>query len=203
MLLAVGGRRSKSRLVYLQVVRYDDLRRAPSGSSRAPIEAPAKRGEILDRHGHILAYSVDADTIYAVPNEIADLEVTTAALCAARSATATRRIGRRMADRIRNGKHFAYVRRQVSPEQARRVAALQLDGIGFIKESRRYYPNTDLASHVLGYVGIDNVGLGGIEATYDNLDHAAAPARCSCRPTRGGRRSAASSGRRPRARRSS
>ena len=74
-----------------------------------------------------------------------------------------------MADRIRKGKYFAYVRRQVWPDQATRVAALHLDGIGFIKESKRSYPNADLASHVLGYVGIDNVGLSGLEATYDSF----------------------------------
>ena len=49
------------------------------------------------------------------------------------------------------------------------MAALQLDGIGFIKESKRTYPNADLASHVLGYVGIDNVGLSGLEATHDSF----------------------------------
>src|SRR5688572_29879469 len=51
--------------------------------------------------------------------------------------------------------------------QARRVAALELEGIAFRKESKRYYPNRELAAHVLGYVGVDNVGLGGLEATYD------------------------------------
>ena len=56
----------------------------------------------------------------------------------------------------------------MSPEQARRVAALNLDGIGFIKESRRFYPNKELAAHLLGYVGLDNKGLGGLESTYDS-----------------------------------
>ena len=74
-----------------------------------------------------------------------------------------------LADRMQNGKAFAYVRRQVSPEQARRVAALGLDGIGFLKESRRFYPNRALAAHLLGYVGIDNAGLAGIEGVYDSL----------------------------------
>ena len=60
------------------------------------------------------------------------------------------------------------MRRQVSPDEARRVAALNLDGVGFIKESRRFYPNTELAAHLLGYVGVDNVGLSGIEAAYDS-----------------------------------
>ncbi len=74
-----------------------------------------------------------------------------------------------LADRIRRGRAFVYVRRQVSPEQARRVAALDLTGVGFMKENRRFYPNKDLAAHVLGYVGIDNGGLHGIEAAYDSL----------------------------------
>ncbi|HEX6165090.1 MAG TPA: penicillin-binding protein, partial [Vicinamibacterales bacterium] len=62
---------------------------------------------------------------------------------------------------------FVYVRRRASPLQAKRVAALGLDGIAFRKESKRYYPNRELAAHLLGYVGVDNVGLSGIEATYD------------------------------------
>lgn len=156
------------RLVYLQVVRYSDLSSRAERQQSRTIEAPAKRGDILDRHGHILAYSVDADTIYAVPNEIDDLDATTAALCRA-LADCDAKDRPAMADRIRKGKYFAYVRRQVWPDQAKRVAALHLDGIGFIKESKRTYPNADLASHVLGYVGIDNVGLSGLEATYDSF----------------------------------
>jgi cell division protein FtsI (penicillin-binding protein 3) len=156
------------RLVYLQVVRYGDLSSRAERQQSRTIEAPAKRGDILDRHGHILAYSVDADTIYAVPNEIDDLDATTAALCRA-LADCDAKDRPAMADRIRKGKYFAYVRRQVWPDQAKRVAALHLDGIGFIKESKRTYPNADLASHVLGYVGIDNVGLSGLEATYDSF----------------------------------
>src|SRR5439155_21818323 len=59
------------------------------------------------------------------------------------------------------------VRRQVSPDEARRVGELNLEGIGFLKESRRFYPNKELAAHLLGFVGIDNKGLGGLEAAYD------------------------------------
>jgi cell division protein FtsI (penicillin-binding protein 3) len=158
----------EARLVYLQVVRHDDLTaRADSQQSRT-IPSPARRGEILDRNGRILARSVDADTIYAVPGELGDPDAAVATICRAlRDCDAADR--RAMADRIRKGRHFAYVSRQVTPEQAVRVAELKLQGIGFIKESRRWYPNRELASHLLGYVGIDNVGLGGIEGTYDSL----------------------------------
>jgi cell division protein FtsI (penicillin-binding protein 3) len=158
----------EARLVYLQVVRYGDYSSRAERQQSRTIKAPAKRGDILDRHGHLLAYSVDADTIIANPNEISDVDSTIAALCRALGdCDASDR--QAMTERISKDKSFAYVRRQVWPDQAARVAALELKGIGSIKESKRTYPNSDLASHVLGYVGIDNVGLSGIEATYDSL----------------------------------
>jgi len=158
----------EGRLIFLQVFRYTDLSARAERQQSRTIDAPAKRGDILDRHGRILAYNVDADTIYAVPTEVADPDRTAAALCEALDDCDAK--GRQaIAERIRKGKYFAHVRRQIWPDQAARVAALHLDGIGFITESKRTYPNKDLASHLLGYVGIDNVGLGGIEATYDSL----------------------------------
>ena len=156
------------RLVYLQVFRYSDLSARADRQQSRTIPSPAKRGEILDRNGRILARSVDADTIYAVPTELGDPDEVAATLCRAlRDCDSDGR--RAIADRIRKGKHFAYVRRQVSPDQARRVADLEMEGIGFVRENQRRYPNRELASHLLGYVGVDNVGLGGIEGTYDSL----------------------------------
>src|SRR5262249_55625181 len=70
-------------------------------------------------------------------------------------------------ERLGQQKAFAYVRRQVAPEVAERVEALGLDGIGFLKESKRFYPNKELAAHLLGWVGVDNNGLSGLEYTYD------------------------------------
>jgi cell division protein FtsI (penicillin-binding protein 3) len=132
------------------------------------VETTAKRGDILDRSGRVLAYSVDADSIYAVPTDIADADAVAAALCGALDDCGARE-RQALTERIRRGRAFAYVRRQVSPDEARRVAALALEGIGFMKENRRFYPNKDLAAHVLGYVGIDNSGLNGLEAAYDTL----------------------------------
>ena len=87
--------------------------------------------------------------------------------CATRWTTARRSRVKSCASGCRRARAFVYVRRRATPMQAKRVAALELDGIGFRKESKRYYPNRELAAHLLGYVGVDNVGLGGIEATYD------------------------------------
>ena len=155
------------RLGYLQTVLRPELQaRAESQHNRTPA-APAKRGDIVDRRGNVLATSVDADSIYAVPSELKDKEDTVKRLCEAlRDCNARDR--QRLLERFNTQRAFAYVKRQVSHDVARRVAALGLDGIGFIKESRRFYPNIKLAAHALGYVGLDNKGLSGIESAYDS-----------------------------------
>ncbi len=158
----------EARLVYLQVARHADLSARAERQQSRTVETTAKRVDLLDRDGRVLAYSVDADSIYAVPTEISDPDAAARALCGVLQECGPRERAA-IADRIRRGRAFAYVRRQVSPDEARRVAALDLEGIGFMKENRRFYPNKDLAAHVLGYVGVDNTGLNGIEASYDSL----------------------------------
>jgi cell division protein FtsI (penicillin-binding protein 3) len=158
----------EARLVYLQVISHDDLVARAERQQMRTIQSPAKRGEIHDRHGRVLAYSVDADTVYAVPHEIEDPAGTAAALCRALD-DCDARDRAALTERLTGDRQFTYVKRRVTPLEARKVAALSLDGIGFMKESRRFYPNKELAAHVLGYVGVDNVGLGGIEAAYDKI----------------------------------
>lgn len=166
-LLALWAAGIEARLVYLQVFRHADLVARAERQQMRTIPAPSKRGDILDRRGRVLATSVDADSIYAVPSEIGDTDAAAAKLCAALDDCSPKE-RRAIADRLGRQKNFAYVRRQVSPEEVRRVAALNLDGIGFVKENRRFYPNKELAASLLGYVGLDNVGLSGIEASYDS-----------------------------------
>src|SRR6185369_6760881 len=110
----------------------------------------------------VLAYSVDAISIYAVPSEIPQAQPAAAALCDALG-DCTEAEQQSLAEKLGKRRPFTYVRRQVAPEQARRVAALQLEGVGFMTESKRFYPNKELAAHLLGYVGVDNDGLAGVE----------------------------------------
>lgn len=158
----------EARLVYLQVLRHEDLAARAERQQMRTVPAPAKRGEILDRHGRVLAYSVDAESIYAVPSEIEQPRKAVAALCGALE-DCTVKEREALLERFGRQRAFVYVRRQVSPEQARRVRELELEGIGFMKESRRFYPNKELAANLLGYVGIDSDGLHGIESAYDSL----------------------------------
>ena len=157
----------EARLVYLQVIEHGDLSVRAAKQQMRTHKPPAKRGEIFDRKGRVLAYSVDADTIAAVPSDIDDPADVAAKVCGALDSCTTERRQTIVASLSRGGS-FAYVARQITPDEGRRVKALALPGLTLLKESRRYYPNSELAAHVVGYVGLDNVGLGGIESAYDS-----------------------------------
>ena len=161
------------RLAQLQVWQHAELAAQAARQQTRTIKAAAKRGEIVDLNGRVLALSADADSIAAVPSEISreggdGSAATVARLCRALGdCTAAER--KTLVERLSRQTPFAFVRRFVEPAQAARVAALDLKGVGFLKESRRYYPNDELAAHVLGYLGTEHRGLGGIEAAYDKL----------------------------------
>jgi cell division protein FtsI (penicillin-binding protein 3) len=165
-LLALWVAGIEAKLVYLQVYQRADLAARAERQQERTQPSPAKRGDIVDRRGRVLATSADADTIYAVPTEIDDAATAAKHICEALR-DCDGKDQQALAEKLGQHRAFAYVRRQVAPDQAERVAALNLDGIGFMKESKRFYPNKELAAHLLGWVGIDNRGLSGIEYTYD------------------------------------
>ena len=160
------------RLVVLQVWQHDELSARAERQQSETQKTPGKRGEIVDRDGRLLAYSVDADTIYAVPTDIGDAAAAAALLCRALDDCGKKERDQLVERLTRKSKRggltaFQYVKRRATPIEAKRIAALEMKGIGFIKESKRFYPNRELAAHLLGYVGTDNAGLHGLEATYD------------------------------------
>ena len=157
----------QARLLYLQVHKHEALQARAENQSARTMDISAKRGDILDRYGRVLAYSVDADSVYGVPSEIENAADAAAKLCAALSDCASKE-SEAIAARLRQKRAFVYVRRRVTPSQARRIAELNLEGVGFIKEDRRFYPKKQLAAQLLGFVGVDNKGLAGIEAAYDS-----------------------------------
>ncbi|MDA1183913.1 MAG: penicillin-binding protein [Acidobacteria bacterium] len=166
--LAIWSSAIEARLVYLQIGQHAELTERAERQQLRTVETTARRGDILDRNGRVLAYSVEADSIYAVPTEIDNPAAAAAALCLALADCGPEE-KETLTERFTRDRAFAYVRRQVSPDDARRVADLDLEGVGFMKENRRFYPNKDLAAQVLGYVGIDNTGLRGIEAAYNTV----------------------------------
>jgi cell division protein FtsI (penicillin-binding protein 3) len=164
--MALWGIAIEARLVHLQVIRHDELvERAERQRSRS-IDTNPKRGEILDREGRVLAYSVDADSVVAFPVDVDDPVETTRLLCDVLDCDTERRDV--IQTRLDRSDQFANVQRHVSVNAARRIRELDLQGIGLVKENRRFYPNKELAAHLIGYVGIDNQGLHGLEASYDD-----------------------------------
>jgi cell division protein FtsI/penicillin-binding protein 2 len=160
--LALAG--LAARLAQVQVVMADRLREMALRQQIATLSIPPHRGRILDRNGRPLAINIEMASIYAVPALIEDPRVFAAAVGPAVGESPAE-IQRRLAG---SGKYFAWVARKVKPEVVARVKALGLgDQIGFLTEDRRAYPNGSLAAHALGFVGIDNQGLGGIELAYD------------------------------------
>jgi cell division protein FtsI (penicillin-binding protein 3) len=162
------------RLVYLQVFEYDFLLAWADQQQSDTIPLEAKRGDILDRNGAMLAYNVDADTVFAAPGKVEDPRKTINELCRViETCTSQERDQylRQLTRRDAKGRLKLSVRlkRAISPEQARRVTALQLKGISLDMESHRYYPNRELAAHIVGYVGDENTGLGGVERQYESL----------------------------------
>ncbi len=157
----------EARLVYLQVYAHASLQALADRQQLKSLKLSPKRGEIFDRNGRLLAYSVDADTIGADPSEIEDPDEAARLVCEVLD-DCDARLQRWMAQRLRARGYFVYLARQVSPDAARRVRELDLKGLAFIRESRRYYPKRELAAHVLGFVGVDNKGLGGIESRFDS-----------------------------------
>lgn len=157
-LLAIGGR-----LVYLQVLRYGDFAQQARRQQQRSIEVAPKRGIIYDRNGHELAMSVQVDSIFAVPSEIPDQRNTAALLAKVLKLDADDILAR-----MKSSRAFCWVARKVDAESSERIRALNLRGIYFQKESKRFYPKRDLAAQVLGYVGVDDDGLGGLEREYNH-----------------------------------
>jgi stage V sporulation protein D (sporulation-specific penicillin-binding protein) len=154
------------RLAYVQLVQGPALSDKAEELWRRNVPYTAKRGEIQDRNGISLAYNVSTPTIWAVPAQIVDVDYTAAQLSRVlgtpQAAIKAHLVKRVMIERIQAGG------RKITPEKAQLVQALQLPGIRVAEDNRRYYPFQRLASHLLGFVGIDNQGLTGIELANNN-----------------------------------
>jgi cell division protein FtsI/penicillin-binding protein 2 len=160
----------QARLIQLQVFQHDELvEEAAARQQRIKRPAP-KRGDIVDRHGVTLAYSVDADAIHAAADQIDDPAAAVAALCGALGDCAAEERAE-LVDKLSRKGTYPTVRpsRLLSPVQTRRVAELGLPGVYLITETRRYYPKKNLAAHLVGFVGTDNHGLAGVEQAFDDL----------------------------------
>jgi len=151
------------RLVYLQIFRYGSFVKQAEHQQQRAIPLAAKRGVIYDRAGRELAMSVLVDSAFAVPSETKDLP--TAVSLITRITGEDARVV--LAD-CRAHKSFCWLARKADEETIERIKSLNLQGIHFQREPKRFYPNRDLAAQVLGEVGMEDSGQSGIEHEFDD-----------------------------------
>ncbi len=153
------------RTVQLQVLQGDRLGGMARDQYLRELTQKPRRGAITDRNGAVLAGNAEADSIFVDPRLFPagqrgrDL---------ARLAKALQLEPRALERRIAKGARFAWVKRRVSPAEAEQVRGMKMAGVGFVTETRRYYPRRELAGQVLGVVGDDGEGLEGVEKAWDD-----------------------------------
>ncbi|MBE0447693.1 MAG: penicillin-binding protein 2 [Actinobacteria bacterium] len=156
------------RLIFVQAISAEKYDRLAEKQRLRIIELPPKRGAILDRNGNELAVSVMMDTVYATPYLIKNPEGV-----AKKLAPILKMDEWKILNNLTKQAGFTYLVRKTDSETIRQIKKLIKDegikGIDFIKESKRYYPNSSIGSHVLGLLDMDNRGLGGLELYYNDL----------------------------------
>ena len=157
-----------ARAVYLQVGQRDRLRSMAQDQYVRAVEIPSKRGDIFDRNGVALAQSVDVDSIWIDPSMLTDGTKSFLPKAARQLAKALHLDAADLTEKLSRAKRFAWVKRQVRPDEVAAVKALGLPGLGFTKEPKRFYPQRELGAQVVGMVGTDGKGLEGLELAFDD-----------------------------------
>lgn len=151
-----------SRAFQLQVLSGQKLQKLAKRQHTSMLQLHAERGVIYDRNGEKLAISVMANSVCADPSKITD------------PAKASKQIAEILSldyeavyKKMSTQKNFSWLVRRISPEQAAAVEKADVEGVFLVKEPKRFYPNGELAAHLLGFVGLDANGLEGLESKYD------------------------------------
>jgi cell division protein FtsI (penicillin-binding protein 3) len=152
------------RVAYLQLFRHGEYLTRAMRQQRRTIEITPKRGIIYDRNMRPLAMSVPVQSAFAAPGEVKDT-----ALAARLLANALGMPAEEIREKLESGSSFVWLRRKLEPAKSQAVQSLNLKGIYLQEENQRYYPKRGLAAHVVGFVDVDEKGLGGIEHEYDEL----------------------------------
>ena len=151
------------RLGYLQLFRHGDYLARAARQQQRTIEITPRRGSIYDRNMDPLAMSIPVDSVFAVPVDVGDPQL------AAQLLSGVLGIPTEVLEsKLSAAQTFTWIARKVPPDKKEAVEALNLKGIYFQKENQRIYPKRDLAAHVLGFVDVDEKGLGGVEYGLDN-----------------------------------
>ncbi|OGU01112.1 MAG: penicillin-binding protein [Geobacteraceae bacterium GWC2_48_7] len=147
----------------LQILQHDQMLKKADNQHQRVVQLTPARGAILDRNGTSLAVSVEMESCYARPKNIRDMEGTAAVLAPFLGVTQES-----ILKKLKSSKNFVWLERCMEPKQAMKIKNLKLQGIGLLPETKRYYPNSEIAAHVIGFTGVDPVGLEGLELKYNS-----------------------------------
>ena len=151
-----------ARLSYLQLFCYTEYFAKAQHQQQRVFEISPKRGSIYDRKGRELAISIPMDSVFADPSDIKDAAMVARLLSRVLDIPAEE-----LETKIREARTPVRLAKKLSPETVQRIEDMNLKGVFFQKENRRVYPQHELLAHVLGYVDVDEKGIGGIEYTLD------------------------------------
>jgi cell division protein FtsI (penicillin-binding protein 3) len=151
------------RAFYLQVLQKDRLVKLAEKQHQRIVALTPGRGAIYDQHNAPLAVSIEMDSCYAETRNLESLPEAAAKLAPLLGYSVPE-----LQAKLKASRNFVWLSRRMAPEQAKKVRELDLDGIGFVKESKRFYPNSEVAAHVVGFTGTDPGGLEGVEKKYDS-----------------------------------
>jgi cell division protein FtsI (penicillin-binding protein 3) len=151
------------RSLYLQAMQTEFLQEKGEQRYSRVLRVPGTRGRILDRNGEALAISTPVQSVWAIPGDV-DASAAQLGRLAALLGTDARELRRKLADPARD---FVYLKRQIAPETAEKVAQLQLSGVFQHREYRRYYPGGEVTAHLVGFTGVDEAGQEGLELAYE------------------------------------
>lgn len=152
-----------ARAWHLQVVQAPDLQERADQQRQRVVTLAPQRGSIFDRNGDPLAVSLEAESLFADPQLIKEPKQ-----MAAQLSKLLEMPTRELEQLFRENKRFVWVQRKLDPRVAREIRDLHLPGLQFVTEPKRYYPQSNLAAHVVGFTGLDPKGLEGIELEYDH-----------------------------------
>lgn len=155
------------RLGYIQIYQHDKYRNIQLSQAYLKVNTAPETGMILDRNGEILALSRMVDSIYAVPKELANHPAEIGQVASILDMN-PQELSAQIAQAAQNNRMFLWVKRKVADETSKKLLALKIKGIGARKEYKRFYPKGTLASHLIGYRGIDAQALAGMELHADS-----------------------------------
>ena len=156
------------RLVSIQVLHADEYQSLAERQTLREIELPARRGRLYARGGEPLAMSLEAATVYANPRVYETNDIDPSFIAAQLAPLVDRPLMEVMAA-LTKDTGFAYVARQIPRAVGEQIAAMKLPGINILSEPRRVYPSDGLAAQTIGFAGIDNTGLSGLESAYESV----------------------------------